>query len=721
MQRIIKIILLLGLLFNLVQQAESQQKKRQTKNSQSKTVQTKNLTAEQIAKKYLPSVVLIVCDDGKGNYSQGSGFFIRQGMILTNYHVIEDMVRGKVKTVSGDNKVNEWWIKKILYTDSKNDLALLSVIPELEIKKIQGIKDDSGNQKEKKLPEKKIKISKITDLEYDSVNIKPDWDIPALKLSESDEIKIGEAIFVLSNPKGLTGTISQGIVSSGIRKIKDIELLQIDAPISAGSSGGAVLNARGEVVGIATGSLSGGQNLNFAVPSPQIKSFLKRYDTDSSDKNYDFTKISELPNSWSKGDIVIYEGVKVLSLPRAVYTDEAEKNQVQGKVVLRVTFSANGSIGAITVISGLGNGLTEQAIAAARGIKFEPARKGGVPISVTKPVTYSFVINKKSPLPVVPTQQGLGSGLGQGNQKTQKNQPDETVDTSEPDAPKTEEKPKVTYDEIAQDLVTKLNNSKFKYSEKSVERVSSISFSGCSMKLKTSWIKNDDITTNLYDVNLKNLEDISYTSFSSEITMRVNLMFSRSIVERTEFGILEGMFSASLTKELSIPITLENLKAIPIGFQFMKLKELCSNTENKSEPTLKETTDWLTDTIEGTTFISNSTIYKYERLRFSECNATLAVRIQGEGVVWVETNQPSLRFLSSVEATKNTSGNWGVWLEFNRNFEVTSETFGYFGKKEFEKKDKITIFFDTKEKAQRVGSAFARMLELCGEEIKEPF
>ena len=51
----------------------------------------------------------------------------------------------------------------------------------------------------------------------------------------------------------------------------------------------------------------------------------------------------------------------------------------------------------------------------------------------------------------------------------------------------------------------------------------------------------------------------------------------------------------------------------------------------------------------------------------------------------------------------------------------TSETFGYFGKKEYEKNDKITKFFDSREKAQRVGNAFARILEICSVENKEPF
>lgn len=86
------------------------------------------------------------------------------------------------------------------------------------------------------------------------------------------------------------------------------------------------------------------------------------------------------------------EGVKILAKPKALYTDAARQANVQGKVVLRVTFTANGSIGGISVISGLGNGLTEQAIAAARGIRFEPAKRGGVPYTVSKPVEYSFTI-----------------------------------------------------------------------------------------------------------------------------------------------------------------------------------------------------------------------------------------------------------------------------------------------------------------------------------------
>jgi hypothetical protein len=84
--------------------------------------------------------------------------------------------------------------------------------------------------------------------------------------------------------------------------------------------------------------------------------------------------------------------VKILTKPRANYTDFARFYEITGKVRLRVTFSANGTIGSITPISRLPFGLTEEAIAAARSITFEPAMRAGTPYSVTKPVEYSFVI-----------------------------------------------------------------------------------------------------------------------------------------------------------------------------------------------------------------------------------------------------------------------------------------------------------------------------------------
>jgi S1-C subfamily serine protease len=218
-----------------------------------KTAPTKPvLTAEQIAQRFLPGVALIICDDGKGNYSQGSGFFIAPGMILTNAHVVKGMVRGVVMA-GGQQKKN--LINAVAYFNSENtDLALL-------------VSDEAKSVK-----------------------------TPDLPLAKPNDLRIGETIYVLSNPEGLVGTISQGIVSSGIRQINKKDLLQITAPISSGSSGGAVMNSRGEVIGIATSSLQGGQNLNFAVPAARIGQFLDEFMTLPSPPEY--VHVSNFPKSW---------------------------------------------------------------------------------------------------------------------------------------------------------------------------------------------------------------------------------------------------------------------------------------------------------------------------------------------------------------------------------------------------------------------------------------
>lgn len=88
----------------------------------------------------------------------------------------------------------------------------------------------------------------------------------------------------------------------------------------------------------------------------------------------------------------ITQKVKIISKPKPGYTDAARQNQVTGVVRLRVVFTASGQVGSISPVSGLPYGLTESAIAAARGIKFEPAKKNGVPIPSQSIVEYSFTI-----------------------------------------------------------------------------------------------------------------------------------------------------------------------------------------------------------------------------------------------------------------------------------------------------------------------------------------
>src|SRR5439155_12805276 len=87
----------------------------------------------------------------------------------------------------------------------------------------------------------------------------------SLPLGDAGKMAIGDEVYAVGNPRGLEGTFSPGIVS-GIRQTTSETLLQITAPISPGSSGGAVLNRRGEVIGIAVATIREGQNLKFAVP-----------------------------------------------------------------------------------------------------------------------------------------------------------------------------------------------------------------------------------------------------------------------------------------------------------------------------------------------------------------------------------------------------------------------------------------------------------------------
>ncbi len=98
-------------------------------------------------------------------------------------------------------------------------------------------------------------------------------DLQALRLSEDLPV-IGDQVFAFGNPEGLEGTFSSGIVS-GIRDVGPDKIIQLTAPISPGSSGGPVLNDRGEVLGIATATYSGGQNLNFAIPARYLSPLLQ--------------------------------------------------------------------------------------------------------------------------------------------------------------------------------------------------------------------------------------------------------------------------------------------------------------------------------------------------------------------------------------------------------------------------------------------------------------
>lgn len=86
----------------------------------------------------------------------------------------------------------------------------------------------------------------------------------------------GQTVVAIGSPLGLFNSVSDGIIS-GFRQIDNVDMIQFTAPISHGSSGGAVLNLYGEVIGISTAGIDRGQNINLAVGYESIRMFAKGF------------------------------------------------------------------------------------------------------------------------------------------------------------------------------------------------------------------------------------------------------------------------------------------------------------------------------------------------------------------------------------------------------------------------------------------------------------
>ena len=183
-------------------------------------------TPQEIAKITLGSTVHLGVVDANGKSWTGSGFVIRDDQIVTNYHVIDNMSIGGVKLVG---KEDLYPIEAILVVEENRDLAIIKVV---------GI------------------------------------DVPALSLGDSDTVQIGDKVYVAGNPQGLEGSFSDGIISA-IRGGSADKFFQMTAPISQGSSGGPVVNEKGEVIGVSFATLHDGQNLNFAIPVNYLKPMVK--------------------------------------------------------------------------------------------------------------------------------------------------------------------------------------------------------------------------------------------------------------------------------------------------------------------------------------------------------------------------------------------------------------------------------------------------------------
>jgi hypothetical protein len=186
----------------------------------------RSLSPADIAARAFPAVVTIRTGD-----SLGTGFVVRaDGWIATNLHVIVGGVRIKVTL----RDTRELEVTEVLAASPEHDLALVRV-------QARGL--------------------------------------PTVALGDSDAMRPGDPVVAIGNPLGLEDTVSNGLVSAR-RKIDDaqdgFEVLQVSAPIAPGSSGGPIFNERGEVIGVATAILQGGQNLNFGVPVRYLVPLLRQ-------------------------------------------------------------------------------------------------------------------------------------------------------------------------------------------------------------------------------------------------------------------------------------------------------------------------------------------------------------------------------------------------------------------------------------------------------------
>ena len=178
----------------------------------------------ELVKNIQPAVATVVAYDVNGNVaSLGTGFFIsKEGLLVTNYHVLFGKFNAEIKTAGGET----YPIKTIVAQNQTTDLLKVKV----------------------DIPAERIR-----------------W----LEVGEEPPA-IAQRVVVVGSPMGLELSVSDGIVSS-VREIPGAgTFYQISAPISPGSSGSPVVDMKGKVVGVATFQFLQGQNLNFAIASQSI-------------------------------------------------------------------------------------------------------------------------------------------------------------------------------------------------------------------------------------------------------------------------------------------------------------------------------------------------------------------------------------------------------------------------------------------------------------------
>jgi serine protease Do len=177
-----------------------------------------------IIEKYQHVIIQIATQGGTG-----TGFYLKEfDLIVTNNHVVADNPE-----VSIAGKDFEKTLSKVWYTDSKHDLAFLQ-------------------------PPAGVELAEV-------------------KLGNYELLKDGDPIIAIGHPYGLNYTATQGVISKVNRIREGLKFIQIDAAINPGNSGGPLVNVSGEVIGVNSFIIRGGDNLGFALPASYLLAALNLY------------------------------------------------------------------------------------------------------------------------------------------------------------------------------------------------------------------------------------------------------------------------------------------------------------------------------------------------------------------------------------------------------------------------------------------------------------
>ncbi len=182
------------------------------------------MNTQQIIELYRPAIIQIATQA-----STGTGFYIKEfDLIVTNEHVV-----GKNAEVTIAGRLFDKKLGRVWYTDRKHDLAFLQP--------------------------------------------PHDTQIPQVKLGNYENTKDGDVVVAIGHPYGLNYTATQGVISK-VDRIRDgVKYIQIDAAINPGNSGGPLVNKEGEIIGINSFIIKGGDNLGFALPVSYLREALELY------------------------------------------------------------------------------------------------------------------------------------------------------------------------------------------------------------------------------------------------------------------------------------------------------------------------------------------------------------------------------------------------------------------------------------------------------------